>query len=279
MRNSMSSAALYISRFFFVALDCEARPFIHKLKMKKQLDHKVFPIYRNEDTVLVVSGVGKVAMAAAVAYALSQLSTVQYPLLVNIGIAGHKDHDLGELFLAEKIIDAETNKRYFPLMLPKGIAGETLETVSSPVTGYTSNHLYEMEASAFFEIGSKFTSHELIHCLKLVSDNRFNSIKTIKPEMVKELIETRLRQICQLIQLLQQRIDYTEPVMEIPEYASIIQLWHFSSARQQRLKQLLKRWKVLNSNQAYVFQKDDYNSAQQFLLQLEDEINSLPVRF
>ena len=56
--------------FIFVALPCEAKPLIQSWSLKKNSEHKPFSIYENQDFVVVVSGVGKLAMAAAVAYTM-----------------------------------------------------------------------------------------------------------------------------------------------------------------------------------------------------------------
>ncbi len=135
--------------FLFFALACEAKPFISHFGFKKNLEQTVFDIYQVEHMRLTITGVGKTAMAAGVAYSLALWGGQQAPIMVNLGIAGHQTAALGQLWLAEKITDADSAKSHYPQCLPKtSLSSASLVTVSQPQAQYAPDTLYDMEALA-----------------------------------------------------------------------------------------------------------------------------------
>ncbi|MDD1611653.1 MAG: hypothetical protein LUQ57_00775, partial [Methylococcaceae bacterium] len=99
--------------FIHTALPCEARPLIEHFRLKKDLSSHPFEVYSQDGICLVVTGIGKCAMAAGVAYTQARMVAAEKPILLNVGIAGHSDHDVGRVFLAGKIIDADTQRNYY----------------------------------------------------------------------------------------------------------------------------------------------------------------------
>ena len=97
--------------FIFIALACEAKPLIQKYALKKLSQQHPFELYSNDKIAVIITGVGKVAMAGAVTYSMAIFPEIQKPLLLNLGIAGHKNKPLGAMYLADKIIDAENSKK------------------------------------------------------------------------------------------------------------------------------------------------------------------------
>ena len=59
-------------------------------------------------------------------------------------------------------------------------------TFSKPNYNY-SKRLYDMEASGFFLAANKFSTKELIHSLKIVSDNESLSSQTFSKEEIKRI--------------------------------------------------------------------------------------------
>ncbi|HSW72473.1 MAG TPA: hypothetical protein VLG44_03585, partial [Chlamydiales bacterium] len=153
-----------------VALPMEAAPIIKALKLK-QIEKRAFTLYGNESYRLIVTGIGKMAMAAAVSYLYALSQDVRG--FVNFGLAGHPTLAIGSFVLAHKITDSALNKHFYP-HIPKGFMGETHQVVTKdmPELEYPQNVCYEMEASAFFQTAMRFTSIENIHVAKVISDNR-----------------------------------------------------------------------------------------------------------
>lgn len=77
------------------ALMLEAAPLIRHFGMKKDLSRKDFPVFRHDDILLAVSGVGKVQAAMAAAALLSANPPNGQDLLLNIGFCGIKPQDVG----------------------------------------------------------------------------------------------------------------------------------------------------------------------------------------
>ena len=135
-----------------IALDCEAKPLIDRFDLKRQQEH-VYPLYTSDNIQLIVSGVGKLNAATATGY-LAGL-TKEPAAWLNIGIAGHKKHGIGNSYLTHKIIDKHSDRCWYPAFTFKSsIATDTLCTFENAVTEYHDDLLHDMEASAFYQAAS-----------------------------------------------------------------------------------------------------------------------------
>jgi hypothetical protein len=264
-----------IKSFIFTALPCEAKPLVAHFKLKKDTHSHPFAVYSNDEKVLTVSGCGKIAMAAAVAYSLAKFNHYQHPVLVNVGIAGHQTATVGELFAAHKITDSETAKHFYPHILTKlPCLSQAIQTVSSPQTDYESEVLYEMEASGFYEIASRFTSGELIQAFKVVSDNQHTPISQINAPAVSAWITAQVEAIAEGIKQLQELAKPLE-TSESPYYHAALAQWHFTVNAQLQLKALLQRWQVLSSGAELDFSETELTHSKAVLHWLEQKINRL----
>jgi hypothetical protein len=271
----MSKPLHSIKTFIFTALSCEAKPLVSHFKLKKDIHSHPFPLYYNDDTVLAVSGCGKVAMAAAVGYTLAWFKPQQHPVLVNVGIAGHQTAAIGELFAAYKITDTETGRNFYPQMIAKlPCSTSVINTVCQPQTDYAAAELYEMEASGFYEIASRFSSSELIHVFKIVSDNQHAPITAINSALVTQWITARLPKITEAIKAL---LILAQPLAanESPYYQPIVERWHFTVNASVQLKALLQRWQVLTDNAELDFNAAELAHSKAVLNWLEQKLSSL----
>ncbi|MCK5889573.1 MAG: hypothetical protein KAG19_06500 [Methylococcales bacterium] len=269
----MTTPNLYI----YAALECEAKPLIKHFELAKLTTRHPFSIYKNDTTVMTVSGVGKVAMAAAVAYTQAIIPSCSSPVLVNIGIAGHADYELGDLFLAAKIIDNESGKRFYPQLIGnKWPETGNIQTASTLCTEYSNHAMHDMEASAFYEVAVKFSSSELIHAVKVISDNSSSSIDSINPKQVSMWISqhlTQIDQLCERWRSLRKLITTTE----LKELQPIINQWHFSVSGQIKLKMLLLRWQTLSPQLWLEVNTTVLYKSKDVLRKLEQDINDLDV--
>jgi len=260
--------------YFFVALPCEAKPIIRHFKLKKDLSITAFSIYRNEQFCLTVTGLGKSAMAAGVAYTFARFPSVIDSVLLNIGIAGHCSHKLGSLFAAEKIIDTESKRAYYPQLVAKPpCATAIINTVAQTQTDYKDHSLYEMEASAFYEIAIRFSSSELIQCLKIISDNEQYSTTQINATQVSQWISDVLPLIEQYSQTLRTLSALQQEIM-MPYYAEILDTFRFSSHEKTQLKSLLNKRALLLPQQTLTDFSMTHHSAKSVLLFLRTEIEN-----
>ncbi len=263
--------------FIFIALECEAKPLLAHYNLKKDSKNHPFSIYKNKGMILCVTGIGKIAMAGGVAYTMALFPYAENPVLLNLGIAGHKTRTIGQLVTAIKIIDVDTDKKYYPSLIANNISeSSVLHTVSRPCETYVLDNLYDMEASAFYEIAIKFSSIEFIQCIKVISDNEDVSIKNIHAKLVTQWISEQISLISVLIENLL-TLRETLIKIELDEYAEIISQWHFTVSSKLKLKNLLTRWKVLTSNASFNYSNDNLKNAKEILLKLEADINKLAI--
>jgi len=258
--------------FIFVALPCEAKPFIQAWSLKKNPQHKAFGIYVNQERVIVVSGVGKLAMAAAVAYTLCLYSNAADPILVNLGIAGHRHYPLGNLYLADKIIDIETAKNYYPqLTFFSDIPTAAVTTLSKQSTDYDDISLFDMESAAFYEIATKFSTNELIHSVKIISDNAESSIENISEAVVINWVADKFNHINQLVNnLLTARELLPKPNNDL--YSQLIQQVHFSEANAVKLKGLMQRWQTIAGDSDLKWADSGASSGKELIVWMEQQL-------
>ncbi len=259
--------------YFFVALPCEAKPLIAHFKLKKEMSISAFAIYRNAHITLTVTGPGKSAMAAGVAYSLAAFPNDTASVLLNIGIAGHGSHKLGSIFAAEKIIDHDSECHYYPqLVSAPPCPAYTITTVAKAQLNYLSDTLYEMEASSFYETATRFSSSELIQCIKIISDNKQHSSKQINSAQVSQYIQDHIPLIADYAQQLTQLASIIQPV-DLDRYPEIIETWHFTDHEKLLLKRLLLKRALLIKHQPLDLSAAQAVSAKSILKNLREEIS------
>jgi adenosylhomocysteine nucleosidase len=242
--------------FLYAALSCEAKPLIDCYKLKKDTTVHAFGLFRNDNIVLTVTGIGKVAMAAGVAYSQALHSQNPNPVLVNIGIAGHQHHPIGGLFLADKITDNDTGRRFYPpLVFTPPCPTAELVTFAKPQTAYPETALCDMEASAFYDCGTRFASGEMVHCLKIVSDNTLSPATDILPKQVSSLIAGHVPTINGILaKLAELAREIARP--ELEEFNQLIECYRFTDNEKTQLKKLLLRWCALKPNNTVELDKN-----------------------
>jgi len=262
-----------IHSFIFTALACEAKTFIRQFKLKKDLGHHPFTLYANQQIVLTITGSGKIAMAAAVAYSLALFDSIENPVLINAGIAGHQTATLGTLFSVHKITDTDTSKNYYPQSIIKNkVSSLALCTVSKPNPHYQDNYLYEMEASGFYEIASRFTTTELIQIFKIVSDNQLIGIEAINAKKVTAWMTAVIEEMTIVIEKLQAlAIDLYYP--NSPDYTLLQATYYFNVNHSHQLKASLQRWNVLTNGAELNFFDIKFHHAKAVLQWLQQQID------
>ncbi len=216
------------------ALHCEAKPLIDRLKLKKLNDIKVFSVYQSGSFFILISGIGKQNMVAAVNWLAGFLAKQAQPLFcLNIGVAGHKTADIGELYCAHKISDDSCTQSYYPTKwLKHKIPLAPLLTVAQQEETYPEQQLYDMEGYAFYQAATRFYSQEYVQCLKVVADNQTQKVSRDKV-FISALIEKHCATIVTFIQQHTAHIDDTYPTLtneKLPQ--QLFQQHHFSHSQQ-----------------------------------------------
>jgi len=259
--------------FIYTALPCEAKPFVQHFGLKKEVTVQPFAVYCNHDMCLTVTGLGKSAMAAGVAYTQALFASVEHPVLLNIGIAGHKDHALGGLFLMDKIIDRDSQKSYYPsLIITPPCPTGSIQTSSKPQLQYDKAHLCDMEASAFYETAVRFTSSELILCLKVISDNQQASVETIQPKQAALSMAAHLFTVEDLLMRAVALAELVTPP-ELKLFEQLIQRYYFTVNERMQLKSQLSRWNVVTHHRPLDIDQAGLKCARDVLRWLDARIN------
>ncbi|WP_372369416.1 hypothetical protein [Candidatus Uabimicrobium sp. HlEnr_7] len=230
---------------FVVALQAEATAIIKFYKLKLYLEVP-FKIYRGENKWLVVSGIGKINSAAATSYLCCLANDDMHQIWLNVGIAGHIDLPVGTAIIGHKIVDKVTQKKWYPpLLIDTEITTAEIITVDIAETGYPTSSVYEMEAAGFYSIATKFSTSELVHCFKIISDNKKQNITNITRQKIETWIgenAENLDSICCQLQKIAQKLPDKNP----REWQEFISTWSFTSAGKKRLRNLLQKWNALN---------------------------------
>lgn len=259
----------------YTALPCEARPLVDHFKLKKDTTIHPFDVYVHQDICLTVTGLGKCAMAAGVAYSQALFSAVENPVMLNIGIAGHRDHELGRVFLIDKIMDYDSGKSHYPpLVFMPVCPTEAIQTASSPQLGYDQPYLCDMEASAFYETATRFSSAELTHCLKVISDNRMSPANKLKPQQVSALIGAQIPAVEAILSELIRLADLSR-AHEPRLMTALTQRYRFTASERAQLRQQLSRWDCLTGHQNLEIDRAEFHNSKDILNWLEQQISQI----
>ena len=164
-------------KIIITALRQEARPLIDALGLKQDPSSRRIPVYSSEDTLLVISGIGKLYAGIATTHALHLAGVSEDNHLINVGMCGAVVDQiaLGEAVIVHKIWDHASGREYFPDMLINHTLQEaSLGTFDQPVT--TANRpilacdIVDMEASGVFQAAHLFLSPHQMLFLKVATD-------------------------------------------------------------------------------------------------------------
>ena len=240
---------------FVTALASEARPLIEHYRMEPL--EGAFRLFGSEGYRLVISGIGKVAAAAATSYLHARAGDAPYGVFLNVGIAGHRSRAPGEILRTHTVRDAATNAVYYPTLFGfKELESAAVTTVDTAEREFSADTLYDMEASAFYATALHFSTSELVQCLKIVSDNRETGTEGagagagggggggggLSKEHVSELVATHLPIIDQFAAHSGALAAELEPLRRHPESLERFQnRWRFTTSEKRQLCRLLTR--------------------------------------
>lgn len=190
-----------------VALKDEAKPLIEYFKLAHLPEFKEFKIYKKDEVLLIISGVGKVKSAVATGYMLMKFKDLK--AVINFGICGCGDLkiNVGEMLLANKVVDEATGRSFFSdIPSSHNLREFTIHTYDKPVENQKVGSIgVDMEASGFFEGALKFVKADRIFAVKLVSDHL--DFKTNDPIFVVELIKKHVKQLDEFVQIFKERAE------------------------------------------------------------------------
>ncbi len=265
---------------FVVALRAEAKPLIGHYDLVRRSDD-TFPIYDNQDIALIVSGVGKIVAAAATGYLHAKTEGRSCGAWLNIGIAGHGRRAIGDGVLAHKITDQVTGRSWYPpLTFELPCPSDNLVTVDKPEAEYGGDGLYDMEATGFYATACRCNTAELVHCYKIVSDNRLTSTEAISGKTVQALIAQQLDKIDVLTQTLVALAARLAVFQSDPrELTQFLEHWRFTVSEQHQLRRLLLHWQARSSETLWNEALATLPSANAALRYVSRELDALPIEY
>ncbi|MFV2030900.1 MAG: hypothetical protein ACC663_00270 [Gammaproteobacteria bacterium] len=223
------------------AMHCEAKPVIDYYRLKKSPVEHAFDLYQGEQMLCVISGIGKTASAAATAW-IAALNRKQPSLAwINLGIAGSAQYSVGTALWVNKITECESNRSFYPIpLIETTLQPAQCLTLNQASPDYQPNRLFDMEASAYFDTASRFSSAELVHCIKIVSDN---------PEQQTGRDKKRVSQL--VAQNIEPLTRFAESLLELNKLVAVCKIadsdWrefvgraHFSQTQRIQLKKSLQ---------------------------------------
>jgi hypothetical protein len=254
------------------ALHCEAKPIIDFYHLKKSQSHHAFDLYQQGNIECVVSGMGKNASAAATAWVAALNHDSRSIAWINIGTAGSAQHDIGTALLIHKITDEEPGRHFYPVpSINSEFEPAHCHTRNQPGIDYHPEQLYDMEASAFFDTASRFSSAELVQVVKVVSDNP--SYQTGKNKVaISELINRHIQPLARLaldLQAINESIARLE--IEASDWQKFLACARFSQTQKVQLKNSLRF--LINQGcqaDAIATEVSELNSARRIIAYLEN---------
>jgi len=260
-----------------VALKAEARPLIRHYELHNRHPDSTFPVCLGKNMALVISGPGKAAAASATARLQELSQGNKRNAWLNIGIAGHATHTIGDGRIANRITEHATSRSWYPPQVHDlDIATGRLLTVDSPENDYSVDALYDMEAAGFYPAACRFSSSELVQCFKIVSDNRQHANTKITAKHCEQMITSQLNTIDSLVDTLKNmQMQYSSWHAPHPDLEHLVEQWHFTVTQHHQLAKLLKRWTALTPGQsAWSRELEKKNTAAEVLHCLEQQLNA-----
>lgn len=224
------------------ALHCEAKPVIDFYRLKKSAVYRSFDLYQNDKMQCVISGIGKTSAAAATAWVAALNHQAASIAWINLGIAGAASQGIGEIFWLNKVTDGHSNQHYYPTAtFNHPIQPASCISLDQPVSDYHADVIHDMEASAFFVAATRFSTSELAHSLKVISDNHQQQTAAFDKPVISRLIQKQLETIdCFAQNLLQLNQPLIDADVAPHLWQQVLQRAHFSQTQQARLKTLLQ---------------------------------------
>jgi len=257
--------------YFITALDAEARPLCEYYRLKRDTSLP-YTLYRNEEIVLAVSGMGRTNALMAVSALLGWRIPEEKDILINIGICGApSDYRIGEALLIHQILDGD--RRYYPDILYSHRLRETsMRCVDAPQS-VLSDYPVDMESSPIFQAASRFFKLHQMAFLKIVSDHCTPELVT--KEGVMELLRSHVNSVDALISSLS-AVEKQPPFFSVDERKKIeVFKTHFTKSQGSALEDALTYFRLRNKGEFPPLNPLIPNSKRERSLLLEELIATL----
>ena len=228
---------------------------------------------------LISCGVGAAAAEAAVDRFSDEGEGRRPCAWLNVGIAGHRRLPVGTPVLAHKISRGEPETGSFYPTFPFTPPCSTVEvvTVAREEREYPGDAAYDMEAHPFFAAACCQTTPELIHCMKVVSDNQAVPAATVSAAGARTLIGAHLQLVADMIAELAALLRLPGPLTAADsEYRVLLEGRHFTETQRHQLRLLLQRLRAAAPGEQAVagLQRQGPRTGAEVIRQLEKRLAS-----
>jgi len=256
----------------------EATPIIRALSLIKIAGNLPFPIYSDEEREhwLIVSGLGQINVAAATSLLFEKSRADKTSVWINVGIAGSKTFNIGELVFIDKVTSNTSGKSLYPYSIPnlKIENRSELVTVNSPEREFGSEGVYDMEGFSFFKVTSKLSSNELILILKIVSDGPGSDLSKIDKNKISKLVEKKIPTLLQILPTLVSLSKNLRSQILLPKnFEDICNLRKFTFSQRVTLKKLLHQWHARKPSKNLLKNISVLKTSSKIIKFMEEELN------
>ncbi|MGB0647389.1 MAG: hypothetical protein ACPGQS_09465 [Bradymonadia bacterium] len=245
-----------------------------------QIRKTPFAIYthRERHEWVICTGVGTVAMSMGIGYLSGMMFEKDTCVWANVGVAGARDKSIGSVWGVHKIESPGGTKRLYPGTVPlKGLKTAACRTVNAVESEYPESVLYDMEAFAFMSSVSRLVHIDGLALIKVVSDNRHQSVDNVTGRMIKDLLlnaESELQIVAGT--LMEQAVERHQREQLPLNWVEASSVFNFTVAEQIRLRKLLRRWSILRPGHDLLSLMRD-SSKDTVLDMLEEVLDDVPV--
>ncbi len=265
------------------ALKPEAAPLLDHFRLRPQATPSGAPrIYQDRDATISLTrcGMGAAAAAAAADFTREYFQADKTHAWLNTGVAGHADLPLGQAVFIKKVTDAATRQSWFPSRaFATVLPACDLVTLERPGRAYQAE-VFDMECAGFFRAVTKFATLELVHSIKIISDNAAQPMEQVRPALIRRLVAQNLPAIEDVAKQLQTLAAVLRPDSRAErDFAALTARRRFSVSRQHQLRELLKKWRArCPEAPGLPAGLETAHSPEQLLERLRDQLERAPLR-
>jgi len=264
-----------------VAMTAEARPLVDAFHLHA-LPQRGIDAWIGDGVCLLKTGMGSQRAEARLTALLALQSGIN--AFINVGVAGGK-RNIGDVILADSIINNSSGKRWFPHLPPLPIANDiancSVVTVVEPCSDYRTDCVFDMEAAAVASVGTKHTDLSRVHAIKVISDNDAQPLSDFSVKSVTPLMRKTVPSTTNLVNWLATSLpqgsensvaEFTTQVENLTQH--ITSVCHHTVTETHRLRRLLERYYAQHGQLPNVNELGRLDSSHNLLQRLDHEVSS-----
>lgn len=234
--------------YIAVAMKEEAGKIIEYYGLKKDSSVKKFQVFRNGDVTLFITGIGPINAMIATTHILSIEDIDLDDILVNIGIAGtgKKDIKIGDIVLANKVIDRNMDIEFYPdMVFAHPFKEGTLETFNHGCEDESElcGDIADMEGAGIVKAASYFMDSSQIEVIKVISDYLSFENPIDVDKLIGDAIPEIDRWLGNIREFLDERkSDYTEDEKHLID--KTVENLKLTQSMQSEFMTLVRYWKL-----------------------------------